>query len=244
MRFCSLGAFVLTLAACGGSPSGDKPDFFTEAGRAELAQAYLDAEDPDKGTPVVTSRAKMTRYADLFQSACLAGSLSVAQAQAAFRAAGMRPMAVARFSPSVFGWIDESAASFGQMGPALQGLSRAMRRDDGKVPYLTGFTSSSREGNTAKVFTDGIAVGEVNVSRSVNDICSVRIKTRDDEPLLAELERVVRGAGYDVGRPADTGLFGRGYVLSRSPQTMAVIGRTRRSDQSPTSMSLVVFNKR
>ncbi|PHO04372.1 hypothetical protein CSC82_06820 [Rhodobacteraceae bacterium 4F10] len=230
---------ALVLSGC--MSDAGKPDYFSPEGKQALADAYLNAENPDKSTPVVRSGSTLNKYANLFQEACLKTLPSFGGASEVFQKAGMRQVVVANHVPSIVGYMDNTEANRAQMSEQYADLAVKLKRPNGEIPLITGFDTVA-EGR--KVFTDGVAVAEVSVARNINDGCSVRIKTSDDNVMLKELQRVVNETGLATGAPANTGLFGMGYVLNKKPQTMLTVGRGHRSSHSPTRYSALVLNKR
>lgn len=242
LNSCFFLASLVLVAACGGNSGSSGPDFFSDEGKRELVAQYRNSEDPDAKTPVVRSKALYAKYANVFKTACLANINDLTAAPAIFANSGMRPVAVAQYKPSIAGYFDNTPANLSTMGKVYAELSVSMKRADGKIPYITGFSGSS---STSKaVFTDGTAVAEVNIGKSINNTCSVRVKTPDDDPLVAQLGRVVNETGLASGPPRNTGILGLGYMIESKPKVLISIGRGRRSDQSPTYLNAVIFNRR
>ncbi len=232
-------AVFTALCACG---DPNEPDFFTDEGKAELVAQFRAAEDPDRETPVVRSNAQYERYLNLFRDACLVNVPDLAQSKVAFQNAGLRSVPTAQYTPSISGYFAPTPANMATMSDIYAELSLSMQREDGMVPYILGFSGTS--GATVSTYTNGVAVAEVSVGRAINDGCSVRIKSPSDTPLLTQLQRVVNETGLATGAPQNTGILGTGYILGTSPQTFIHLSREARSDQSPTRITVTIFNKR
>ena len=241
-RICVMAlALALPLAGCMGPSDG----LSYEDGQRAKIQAYAAAKgqsvDPDRGTPVVSARGTIARYASIFRDGCLRTMPSFAGASEAFIAAGLRPVPQQRYQLRTNGYLPPDSQFIQGMSPPYREYALANPNAKGQVLWIIDVIDT--QGKTAtQTFTDGVVVAEITMGRSVNDICSVRLKTRDDDPLMAELQRVVNETGLASGPPRDTGLFGAGYTLDK--KTFVTLGRQRRSSQSPTRLSAMVLNKR
>jgi len=103
--------------------------------------------------------------------------------------------------------------------------------------------SDASTGNRGSAYTDGTAYASLVVSSRSNNVCSVAVKTNDDDPLVADLKRVVAASQFASGRFSAGGLFGASFVVQRGskPGHIIAVGRQQRSAQSPTSFSLIDF---
>lgn len=243
-----LPVIFLTLASCQStvSDSSQKSLRGEELVQYKLDN-YLNSVDPDKGTPVVSSQAQIAKYVSLFANTCLKTLPDFASVSQAFAASGLQPVMVARYEPIIQGYTapgSEFAQRFMQnMSPTLRSYAETHKNADGKIPIITDFWDKAA-GGMAETYFDGVAVAEISKGPKTNDICSVRIKTRDDDRILAELEKVVNRMGLASGTPSRGGLLGAGYVIGRDKRTHITVGRQKRSNQSPTYISAIIFNKR
>jgi len=104
---------------------------------------------------------------------------------------------------------------------------------------VAGTPATSGKGTAA--YTDGVAYASYRINAGVNDGCNVALKTRDDDPLLADLKAAVANSQFSAAQFSRGGLFGASFTIKRgnSVKTLIALGRNERSAQSPTQLSLI-----
>lgn len=215
-----------------------KSVFFSSEGRKIVADEILTTTNFYIDTPLVTSNEEIDRYADVFSKACLREKLS--ESAELFLSLGMESVPVGRFKPSYHGYFDplETPELYEQITPEYRPVADAMKRTDGLIPLIRGVSVLRDEDNNAK-FTDGIAIAEIQFGSEINDVCSLRIKTPDDLPLIEAFERAVMNSGRDLGKPKDNGIIGFGYLINTPQKEAILLGRESLS--SPTNLTYILF---
>jgi hypothetical protein len=102
---------------------------------------------------------------------------------------------------------------------------------------VNGTLASS--GNRQAAFSDGTAYASLIVNSRTNNVCTVALKTNDDDPLLAEFRRVVSSSQFASGNFSQGGLFGASYILRKGSKFEHIISLGRQSGPSPTILALI-----
>jgi len=219
----------------GGIP---KSVFYTSEGRKLVAADILNSPSLDPDTPLVVNIEEMNRYVGIFGKACLTDNLN--KSAELFSALGMKSVPIGNFKPKYQYYFDPTKQPelYEQIALEYRPVAKSMMRKDGTIPGISG-VSVNRKNDNNGIFTDGIAIADIQYGPAINDACSLRIKVPDDSLLIDAFERTVKESGRDVGKAKDNGIIGFGFIIGSPAKEAIILGRETLG--SPTNLSYILF---
>ena len=196
-----------------------------------IDQYASDRSGKQSRLPMISSQAELARLADIFAQACIDGNGGQQQMLTVASANGFTAKGGQDLNIRIHGYSSTPQVAPQDRQPITDYALERLKDSQGRYPVLEGpigFKSSA--GNT--VLTNGRA--DLGWGQGANSVCTLTVRLASDDAALGQLQRVVTSRGIAAGAPADTGLFGAGYILDR--KTFITLGRS--SPDAPTNLNV------
>lgn len=236
--FAAASLSVLLLAGCGNpraEAAFEGQDRFEELPISQQKQ-LIDQYARNRGNvalPTVSSRSELAGLVDVFAQACIDGKADKARFQSVAAANGFRPSANTELNIRIGGYTKEKSF-FGPTDQEITDYAMEKLKDDrGRYPVFDTKIGFKPSGSNAANLSNGRATLAWN--KATNTTCTLTVKLPSDDAALAELQRVVNQRGIASGAPANTGLFGTGYILDS--KTFITLGRQGMT--APTALTVL-----